>query len=188
MPGNKSKIIKNILRIIALSCVGVFLGFNIYIWNAKSLMGNVLPMPFGFGTAVVLSGSMEPTLSVDDLIFVKAQESYEVGDVVVYQSGSLVVVHRVVSIEGDTVITQGDANNAPDDEMSISLIKGRMVGSLKNAGGIVRLLKSPVVSVGLLAAAVLLMERSYRKERQQGNEEIDKIKEEIRRLKAEQEE
>lgn len=182
----KSKRMKTLLRVIALSCVGVFLGFNIYLWNARSLTGNALPMPFGFGTAIVLSGSMEPTLSVDDLIIVKAQEQYAVGDVVVYQSGSMVVVHRIVSIDGETVITQGDANNAADGEMHISAIKGRVIGSVKNAGGIVRLLKSPAVSVGLLAAAVLLTERSYRREKQQGEEELDKIKDEIRRLKAEQ--
>ncbi len=187
MPKNKKKLLKNILRIIALSCVGVFLGFNIYFWNAQSLTGNALPMPFGFGTAIVLSGSMEPTLSVDDLIFVKAQDGYEVGDVVVYQSGSILVVHRIISMDGTTMVTKGDANNADDGEMEVSIIKGAVVGRVKNAGAFVRLLKSPLVSLGLLAGAVLLMERSYRKEKQQGDEQIDKIKEEIRRLKAEQE-
>lgn len=187
MPANKKKLLKAILRIVALSCVGVFLGFNIYMWNAQSLTGNAMPMPFGVGTAVVLSGSMEPTLSVDDLIIVKAQKSYQVDDIVVYQSGGMLVVHRIISIEGDVVITQGDANNAPDSEIDRSMIKGAMVGQVKNAGGVVRLMKSPVVSIGLLASAVLLMERSYRKECQQGDDELEKIKEEIRKLKAEQE-
>lgn len=187
MASDKKKTFKTILRIVALSCVGVFLGFNIYLWNAQSLTGNALPMPLGFGTAIVLSGSMEPTLSIDDLIFVKSQNSYAVDDVVVYQSGSMVVVHRIISIDGTTVITQGDANNTDDGEMDISVIKGAVIGRVKNAGAIVRLLKSPMVSVSLLAAAVLLMERSYRKEKEQSNEQLDKIKEEIRRLKAEQE-
>lgn len=187
MPTNKKRLLKTILRIIALSCVGVFLGFNIYLWNAQSLTGNALPMPFGFGTAIVLSGSMEPTLSIDDLIFVKSQDSYAVDDVVVYQNGGMVVVHRIISLDGTMVVTQGDANNAADTEMDVSVIKGVVVGRVKNAGDIVRLLKSPVVSIGLLAAAVLLMERSYRKEKEQSNEQLDKIKEEIRRLKAEQE-
>lgn len=187
MNKDNKKRLKTILRIVALSCVGIFLGFNIYLWNAQGLTGNALPMPFGFGSAVVLSGSMEPTFSVDDLIFVKAQDSYSVGDVVVYQSGSILVVHRIITIDGDTVVTQGDANNAADGEMDISLIKGRVIGSVSNAGAMVRLIKSPIVSIVLLAGSVLLLERSYRKEKQQGNEELDKIKEEIRRLKAEQE-
>lgn len=184
----KGKTLKMILRIIALSLVGIFLGCNIYLWNAQSLTGNALPMPFGVGAAIVLSGSMEPALCVDDLIFVKAQDSYKVGDVVVFQSGSMLVVHRILEIDADTVVTKGDANNAADEEMDISVIKGRVVGHMDNMGGLVRLMKSPVVSIGLLVGAVFLLERSYRKEKQQSDDEMDKIKEEIRRLKAEQEE
>lgn len=183
---NKKRL-KMILRIVALSLVAVFLGFNIYLWNAQSLTGNAMPMPFGFGAAIVLSGSMEPALSVDDLIIVREVEQYRVGDVVVFQSGSSLVVHRIIRLEGDMVATQGDANNAPDDEMDISVIKGIVVGRVKNAGGVVRLMKSPLVSISLVAGAVFLMERSYRKEKEQGDEELDKLKEEIRRLKAEQE-
>ena len=44
------------------------MGINVYLWNASSLAGNAMPMPFGFGMAVVLSGSMEPVLSVNDLL------------------------------------------------------------------------------------------------------------------------
>ena len=39
----------------------------------------------------------------------------------------------------------------------------------------------------MLAAAVFLLERSYRKDKQKGDAEMDAIKAEIRRLKAEQE-
>lgn len=184
---SRNKLVKTILRSVALAAVGIFLGLNLYAWNARSLMGNALPMPFGVGTAVVLSGSMEPTLSIDDLIIVQSRDSYAVGDVVVYQSGSMLVVHRIISLDGTTVITQGDANNADDGEMDISTIKGAVIGRVKNAGAAVRLLKSPLVSLGLLAGAIFLAERSYRKERQKDSDELDKIKEEIRRLKAEQE-
>ena len=187
MPADKNKILKTVLRIIALSCVSIFLGCNIYLWNAQSLTGNVLPMPFGVGVAVVLSGSMEPELSVDDVIVVVAQDSYEVGDVVVYQSSGALVVHRIVKIDGEMVVTKGDANNADDGEMNIGLIKGEVTGHIDGAGAVVRLMKSPIVSVGLLAVAIFLLERSYRKEKQQGDDELDAIKAEIRRLKAEQE-
>ena len=187
MQSKRKKILKLVLRIVALTFVAAFLGCNIYLWNAQSLTGNTLPMPFGRGVAIVLSGSMEPTLSVDDLIFVKAQDSYQVGDVVVFQSGSSVVVHRIIEINGDSVVTQGDANNAADEEMPLSRIKGEVTGRIRNAGGIVRFAKTPVVSIALVVLAVFLLERSYRKEKQQGDNELDKLKEEIRRLKAEAE-
>ena len=173
---DKKKMIKTVLRIVALSCVGIFLGCNIYLWNAQSLTGNALPMPFGVGVAVVLSGSMEPELSVDDVIFVRQQESYAEGDVVVFQSGGSVVVHRIVKLDGETVVTKGDANNTNDAEMHVSAIKGIVTGHVDGLGALVRLLKSPVVSIGLLAGAVFLMERSYRKDKQKGDDEMDAIK------------
>lgn len=183
----KSKNMKLFLRILALSCVAIFLGVNVYMWNAQSLTGNVLPMPFGVGVAVVLSGSMEPALSVNDLILVVEQESYQVGEIVVYQSSGALVVHRIIALDGNLVTTQGDDNNTPDAEMDVKHIKGKVLGHLDGLGALVRVLKSPMVTVALLIGAVLLLERSYRREKQQGDAELDQIKEEIRRLKAQQE-
>ena len=180
---NKKINVKTVLRVLALSLVALFLGLRIYSWNARSLTGNALPMPFGFGMATVLSGSMEPALSVDDVIFVAEADEYGVGDVVVFQSGNMVVAHRIIGINGDMVTTQGDANNTPDAEMPLSAIKGRVIGHVSGMGSIVRMLKTPVVTYGLLGGAIFLMERSFRREKQQKQDQLDQIKEEIRRLK-----
>lgn len=184
----KNSRLKLILRLIAMCCAGLFIGYNGYLWNSQTLQGNVLPMPFGVGTAIVLSGSMEPALSVDDMIIVQSQEDYQTGDVVVYQSGSTLVVHRIMAIEDGMVTTQGDANNAPDAPVELAAVKGKVVGHVENVGGFVRLLKAPLVSYGLMALAIWLLERSFRREKQQDNDEIQKLEEEIRRLKDAQEE
>ena len=61
---NKKQLnVKNLIRIIVLVVCGTVLGVNVYLANANSLIGNKLPMPFGCGAAVVLSGSMEPEMS-----------------------------------------------------------------------------------------------------------------------------
>lgn len=62
------KQLKTALRMLTLLILGVFLGVRFYVWNAQSLTGNAVPMPFGIGASVVLSGSMEPALSVGDLL------------------------------------------------------------------------------------------------------------------------
>lgn len=186
MSKNKKRIL-GILRITALSLISVILGINIYLWNANSLVGDQLPMPFGYGAAVVLSGSMEPELSVDDVIIVHKTEDYSLRDVVVYQSQGSLVVHRVVNIDGEQITTRGDANDSDDAAIGVDVIKGEVVGVLSGMGGVIRLLKTPWAFLALLAAAVVGLELSFRKERQKGDEDLDKIKEEIRRLKAEQE-
>lgn len=178
---------KAIMRIVLLVIAGAVVGVNLYSWNAKSLMGNSLPMPFGCGVAVVLSGSMEPTIRIDDLIIVTEQEDYRENDIIAYQSGSMVVVHRIIAVEPDTVITQGDANNAPDAPIRKEMIKGKVVHWIPGAGRIARLLKSPVATVILVGGALLLSELTLRKEKKKDEDELEQIKAEIRRLKAEQE-
>lgn len=182
-----SKRWKTAIRLSLMALAGVVVGMNIYLWNARSLMGNALPMPFGFGAAVVLTGSMEPTIPQDALIFVAAEESYAADEIVVYQSGSMLIVHRIERIDGETVVTKGDANNVSDAPIALSDIKGRVIGHVPNMGNLVRAVKSPTGTFVLIAAAVLLPELSYRREKQKDEDELEKIKEEIRRLKAEQE-
>ena len=174
---------KAALRVTILVLVSLILGVNLYLWNSQSLTGNALPMPFGYGAALVLTGSMEPTFSADDLIFVKEADSFEVGDIVVYQSGSMLVVHRVVEITEDALITQGDANNTADEPVAPEAIKGIVLGWLPKAGPAVRLLKSPWAIFALAVGAVFLVEGSFRLQKKKDQDELDKIKEEIRRLK-----
>ena len=181
------KLVKTVARIAIIVFVSLVVGLNLYSWNAKSLMGNALPMPMGYGAAVPLTGSMEPTIMADDLIIVAEQEAYELDDIVVYQSGSILVVHRIISIDGQSVTTQGDANPGADEPMDVSLIKGKVIAIVPVLGNVARVLKTPAATIVLLAGAVLLLEMSFRKEKQKKSDDLELIKEEIRRLKEEQE-
>ena len=183
----ENKTFRPVLRTLFLLAVSLIFGINIYNWNARSLTGNTMPMPFGVGGAVVLSGSMEPAISVDDLIIVKAADSFEVGDVIVYQSGKIQVVHRIVAMDGETVTTRGDANNTDDNPVELSQVKGRVIAVIPYVGKLVRQLKTPPVTILLIIAAVATVELPYIKEKEQKEEELERIKEEIRRLKEEQE-
>ena len=182
-----NKKVQAVLRAVFLLAVSVILGVNVYNWNARNLTGNALPMPFGYGGAVVLSGSMEPAIKVDELIIVKAEKMYEVGDVVVYQTGLIPVVHRIVDMDEQTAITRGDANNTEDSPILLSQIKGRVIAHIPHVGKAVRLLKTPAVTILLIICAVLTVELPYLKEKERKEEELERIKAEIRRLKEEQE-
>lgn len=177
----------NILRFVLLGFVGIFAGVNLYLFNANSVVGNAVPMPFGYGMAVVLSGSMEPELSVDDVIIIHKTNDYIVGDTVVYQSGTTPVVHEIISIDGETVITKGTANNTADDPITMDMIKGEVVGNIPNGGAVVRAVKTPAGVIIILAIAFCLLEMSYRKEKKKDDDDLELIKAEIRRLKAETE-
>lgn len=78
--------------------LAVLLLGNLYLLAAEKLFGISNPTFFGFTTAIVNSGSMEPALKVDDLILIHAQDGYEQGDVITYQSDGGLVTHRIVEI------------------------------------------------------------------------------------------
>ena len=172
---------KTIIRTVLLVFVALIVGINVYAINASRVAGDAIPMPFGVGLTVVLSGSMEPELSVGDLLIVAEQDSYTVGEVVVFQEGRIGVVHRIIEMDGSTVTTQGDANNASDEPMDISRIKGKVVLAIPMVGYLVNMIKTPVATVIILAAAIFLLERSFHKE--QDADRIQEIKREIEKLK-----
>ena len=174
-------------RRLILVILGLLLGVNVYLANARTLTRNQLPMPFGIGMAVVLSGSMEPVLHVDDLIIVRKAEEFTVGDLVVYQSEQELIVHRIVSIDGETVITKGDANDTEDEPISTDEIQGKVVRRIPAMGKIVGILRSPIGILVILALAFALIELSFRKKKKADGVELDAIKEEIRKLKEQQE-
>ena len=183
-PDNKNRRTGRLIyRIVLIVLLSVFLGGSVYSLNARRVMRNALPMPFGVGVSVVLSGSMEPTLSVNDLVIVRAAEPYAEGDVVVYQSGSSLVIHRIVRVEDEYVVTKGDANNTEDDPVSLSAVKGRMAFAIPFLGLPVRLLQSTLGSFLVIVLIAALVSLSWRKERAEDDKKLDDIKEEIRRLK-----
>lgn len=179
---------KQILRRLILIIGGLILGLNLYFANARTILGNQLPMPFGYGVANVMSGSMEPTFSKGTLLLVKETESVQVGDIVVYQSKNELIVHRIISLTGNTVVTQGDANNIADEPFDRSQIKGKVIGWIPFLGAVAAMLKTPAGILIVLVLAFVLIEASYRKQKDVDDRELDAIKEEIRRLKNEKEE
>lgn len=179
--------LKSVIRISVLVLLAVLIGVSIYSINASMLGGNALPMPFGFGMTVVLSGSMEPELSVDDLLIVTPSDTYEVGDVVVYQTQRTAVVHRIVSINGEEIITRGDANNTDDDPITKENIKGKVIFAIPFVGLIVNLIKTPFGTILLLGAAIWLLEASFKNEKDKKAEELAAIRREIEELKKDAE-
>ena len=147
-----------------------------------------LSMPFGFGASFVLSGSMEPEISTDDLVFVKRADELHVGDVVLYNTGGSNVLHRITKIDGDMITTQGDANNTEDKPFPKSAVLGAYIGKIPSGGKIIRFVTNPpfvmaVVFLLIVAAVTWMFVEEHRKRKK-----LDSIKAEIDRLKAENEE
>lgn len=133
------KNIKTIFYAILISFC-IILIFNYIVSKQK---GEKLFFINGYSSAVILSGSMEPTLSIDDLVIIKTKKKYEPGDIVVFESDNKLIVHRIVKINDEYAVTRGDANNVDDDKIEVSKIKGYVVSHFSGVGKLIRFIKSP---------------------------------------------
>lgn len=118
---------------------------------------------FGFRIYIVESGSMEPSLNINDIAIVDSSVGYgniSVGDIVVYDRGDVFVIHRVQSRSDEGLVTKGDANKAPDKKpVAADMLVGRMVLQIPRAGLLIKLLRKPAGAgavMSLLAAAVIM--------------------------------
>ena len=110
---------------------------------------------FGYFTAIIGSGSMKPALSVNDFLFIKSAPAYETGDIVTYVSPrNSLVTHRITSLSEQGYVTQGDANNIPDEAVSGQRILGKVVYVLPGIGELIHGILSPI-SIIFYASAFL---------------------------------
>lgn len=78
------------------------------------------------GPAHVISGSMEPEISVGSTIFIIPAGRITVGDVIVFRPEGLkqeMIVHRVVEISPEGFFTRGDAVPQTDQELGVAPVK-----------------------------------------------------------------
>lgn len=184
MKKKKFIIIKGILIVI----ISVLLGFGIYSWNA-SMVGQSIPMPLGFGLAEVISPSMYPTIDVGDVIMVVPQDEYQIDDIVAFEDRSFggIVTHRIVDQNEDgTFVTKGDNPDNSRDTMPLDekYIIGKVVKVFEGVGPFVSIMQSPLVIMLSIMIIALLLYLSSKKEKEQDQAEVDKIKQEINALKG----
>lgn len=94
----------------------------------------------------MLSGSMEPTLHIEDYIIIKKSNEYKIGDIIIYKNeNSPLIIHRIVQINGNQIITKGDANNLNDEPILKEQIKGKYICKINYIGKIINFLKKPII-------------------------------------------
>ncbi len=173
------KILKTSLSVLCVLLVAFLITvtvFNALVAIQRHTKGVQCPTVLGFATAVVISGSMEPSIEINDLVLIRAQAQYKAGDIVTYRAGEYPVTHRIISErvgEDGTVCftTQGDNNNTPDrEEVTADRIIGRVIAILPQFGAAQTFLQQPagfVLLTAVFAALILLPDliRLYRGEK-----------------------
>ena len=85
---------------------------------------------------VVRSGSMEETINIGDILIIKKEKDYEIGNIVTYKTEDrYLITHRIIKKEKGGYITKGDNNNTSDKEIiNFNQIQGKVflnIGNIK---------------------------------------------------------
>jgi len=127
----------------------------ILVWSSTGLLG--------FQPTVIASGSMRPTLDVGDIVITvqTPAKNIKIGDIIQYQTAREPTIHRVIDKDkyeaGGTTwfITQGDANNAPDDPVNERQVTGKVVLIIPKLGWVSIYLKETAANTYTFLTATL---------------------------------
>lgn len=108
-----------------------------------------------FALIEVTGGSMEPKLHEGDAIlaYQSPYSELEVGDVIVFSRDNGLIVHEIIEVREDCLITQGCANELPDSPVTETDYRAEMLFCIPKLGGIRKIYTSPL---RFLTFAVLL--------------------------------
>ena len=151
------KIIKKIMQVfinILLVLVTLLILFLVYRIVSIKFFNKDITLRYTFYE--IATGSMEPTLNVKDFIIVKESDKYSVGDIITYKEDNSYITHRIIKINGDTLVTKGDANNSEDKIISKSEVIGKVVKIIPKGGVIKEIILTPKIIFTLLVTLVLI--------------------------------
>lgn len=161
------KIIKKILMIIFWIILGIVALYSTSIIFQKLILKNKIPSFLGYKNFIVLTGSMEPTLHVGDIVIVKKTTDIKENDIISFRIENTVVTHRVKEIYKengqDYFITKGDANSGIDTELlDKKNIEGKYCFRIPFLGKIVLFLKKPIgiIVLFIILGLLLILEKS----------------------------
>lgn len=129
---------------------------------------------FGIGTAVVVYGSMEPNLHVNDMVLYQKKDisEYEKGDIIIYKHSEkneiILITHRIQEVVGTEFQTKGDHNKDVDPWMVHEEdVVGRIVWRIPYIGGVVEFIKTPLgmVAAGIVVLLCIILNLSFSKHR-----------------------
>ncbi len=162
---NKNKVLRtvNIIKNIICWMVVAVLVFSLAVFFASRING-ATPTVFGYSIFRVSSGSMEPELSVGDVILDKTvddKSSIKVGDVITFESeelGNILVTHKVIKApytENGVLMlqTKGVANDVADEPVRADSVRGIMVCKIPFLNTVYNVFLSPwglLIIIGLV--------------------------------------
>ena len=159
-----SSIITNII-IIFLIAIFIYYNFQVHI---KKIDKNEV---FKVTLFIVKTGSMNPTININDIIIVERTKELANSDIIAFKQEGNLIVHRIVEKNENEIITKGDFNNQEDESIQYEQVIGKVVQVIPF--GLVIFIIMTIVSLNIIIALITRYtnKNNYQKERRNTDDE-----------------
>jgi signal peptidase len=140
-----------------------------------------------YNMRLVRSESMKPAINMGDMAITgplggPLSGEVKTGSIITYQRGEELITHRVLSVDGDALVTKGDAVEDPDPwSVSLSDIQGVYLFKIPYVGYLADFISTKfgwfLVIILPATALVALLARDIFKEIRRNSEKVTKKKE-----------
>lgn len=136
--------------VVVITIIGLYYMAQVKILNKD--YANI----FGYTFFEVATGSMATTINIGDIVVVKVNEAFKENDIIVYKEENSFITHRVIKIDGQDLITRGDANNSEDKPIKSDQILGKVIYVIPKIGIWRKVLASPEI-LGMIIIFIILL-------------------------------
>lgn len=162
-----AKIVKKVIEVIA-----VILIYNIILIMISSENVSILNM-FGYKSYIIKTNSMEPTISVNDVIIAKKVDKRDIkmGDVITFLHNGEVITHRITKVDlNGEYTTKGDNNNIEDIfKTNYDNIEGKHIVTIPYLGKLVQILDNKIVFLIITLVALIFIFFMIQKQEKRDN-------------------
>lgn len=138
----------------------------------------------------IVSGSMEPTLEINDVVIVKKCPANELkeGDIITFLQEDRTISHRILKITNDEgelkFITKGDNNEIADkDEVDSDKIYGKVLFSVKRIGKIIQYIQNVRGFINIIIFAIIIFVLVSLNDNHKNNRKMKRRKYEIKKMR-----
>ena len=126
------KIIKNTIINLIIFVLGIIAIIAVWTSIQLNIQNKEYVNIFGYSIFSTATGSMSPTMEKGDIVIVKIGEQVQEKDIITYKKDNVFITHRIVKIDGESIIAKGDNNNTQDEAITKEAVIGKVFSIINN--------------------------------------------------------
>ena len=181
---NHKKVTKKIFKYIILNVLVILFIINLILSFEENT--HIL----GIYMFNIVSGSMEPTLEINDVVVVQKCEpsQLQIGDIITFQQDGRTISHRILDIteEKGTIKfeTKGDNNEFKDPELvEVGQVYGKVLFKIDNIGKAVSYIQNARGFINIAIFAIIVYILGSLRDKQKNSRKIKRRKYEIKKMR-----